>query len=374
MNHHIINLSMVLMTLSLTASGQGPAPASHASETGPAQAIDVPAEIQSHAGGFTSQELQKTQFILPEGNMIIDRKCKLARHEDGRWFLVMTPGKPTPVKARVTTESSSRQTAGPLTNDSPSDPSGKSLKESEQFTVPIEILPNKWLTSMTRVCGEKVNLEITFRIWGEVTVYEKRNFILISLVATGSTFGEPPTGSTVKPVSKLDAMLNNNTSEIVENQPEKKEEQRQKLMLAENLRNILLNVPRPHILEARPENANGPEQNNSTTKNPDVTASSGNQTTEMSKWKDGDWMPNRLGYLRFNANDKCYEFVFLSSTTSTPIIVHPCKALEEMKMKIDRTSRAIKFKISGRKSTYKNNFYILPKTQMETTSRGNLGR
>ncbi len=359
MKHHTIYLYIALFTLSLPLIAQI---SGQQSTSNPEKAAPT-SKIKTTSANLTSEYLDQPQFIIPEGNMIIDRTSKLARHKDGRWFLIMSPPKKQPVKNKLSIKPSKTVSKSPQTSKQPNKPL-PSLTGAKQFTVPLEILPNKWLTSMIKACGDKVNLDITFRIWGEVTVYEKRNYILLTLVATGSTFGDPK--PTTKSTSKLDSMFGS-PDKPVENTDNTKEDEKQKLLLAENIRTRLLAIPRPHTLKSEEKDSDDSTANDNT--------SNGGSKTRNSQWKDGKWISNKLGRLRLNKKDLFYEFVFESGNSSAPpVIVHPCQALQSMEAKVNRTHRSIKFKVSGKISTYKNNTYILPKTQMETTSDGNLGR
>ena len=58
------------------------------------------------------------------------------------------------------------------------------IKGLGRFNRPIEVLPGKVLTAMTKVTGNKVDLSLTFRVWGELTTYRKRNFILPAMAYT----------------------------------------------------------------------------------------------------------------------------------------------------------------------------------------------
>jgi len=344
--------------------------------------------------GGTKKPTKKTELLLPllrEGFPVIDRKAKLVRHpKDNRWFLVFEPFI-TDSSAKDNKESDSNSPArqGDLIKRAASvkpKPAGRSISDpeaqikdllrgDESFTWPMEVLPGKWLTAMTRVTGNKVDLSITFRVWGEVTVYRDRNFILPNLVATDKLFGDSVSrlsdhkgkkavGSLERPFGGVSGKKSPDTNV---------KQTEEKLRMSEKLRKILLTVPRTHVLYLPAEVQ---EQKQKQVEKSGTDSSSGISigSGRRGKWKDGSLIVDRVGRLIFDPQDGRFQFVFEAdgaTLAEPPIIIHPNLLLEEMEKS---TGINIKYRITGQVSKYRDKYYILLRKVLIRHGTGNLGK
>ena len=355
--------------------------------TGISEAVDQPL-------GGTKKPIKKTDLLLPllrEGFPVIDRKAKLVRHpKDNRWFLVFEPFiTDSSVKGNKESDSNSPAQQADLIKRAASvrpKPAGRSvsppeaqvkelLRGDELFTWPMEVLPGKWLTAMTRVTGNKVDLSITFRIWGEVTVYRDRNFILPNLVATDKLFGQSVSGLSTSKKKKATGGLKSpfggvsgkKTSDTNAKQTE------EKLRMSEKLRKMLLTVPRTHVL-GLPEETQGSKQSRGQVKESGTGSSSGISigSGRRGKWKDGSLIVDRVGRLIFDPQGGRFQFTFEAdgaALAEPPIIIHPNLLLEEMEKSAGTN---IKYRITGQVSKYRDKHYILMRKVLIRHGTGNL--
>ena len=350
-------------------------------------------EAADQPSGGTKKAAKKAELLLPllrEGFPVIDRKAKLVRHpKDNRWFLVFEPFV-TGSSAKDNKKNNSNSSVGrgdlikrtasvkPKPADrSVSDPESQIkdlIRGDELFTWPMEVLPGKWLTAMTRVTGSKVDLSTTFRVWGEVTVYRDRNFILPNLVATDSLFG--------RSVSKLSARKKKTTVGSLEralggvngkkSSDTNIKQTEEKLRMSEKLRNILLTVPRTHVLnlpEETREQETGQVKKSSPASPSGISIGAGHR----GKWKDGSLIVDRVGRLTFDPQDGFFQFVFEADAglAEPPIIIHPNLLLEEME---NSTGTNITYRITGQVSKYRDKYYILMRKVLIRHGTGNLGK
>ena len=357
--------------------------------SGISEAVDQPL-------GGTKKAIKKTDLLLPllrEGFPVIDRKAKLVRHpKDNRWFLVFEPFV-TDSSVRDNKESNSDSPArqGDLIKRAASvkpKPAGRSvsspeaqvkdlLRGDELFTWPMEVLPGKWLTAMTRVTGNKVDLSITFRVWGEVTVYRDRNFILPNLVATDKLFGQSVSGLSdlkgKKAVGGLERPFGGVSGGKSSDTNAKQTEE--KLRMSGKLRKMLLTVPRTHVL-GLPEEVQAREQSRGQVKKSGPDSSSGISigSGNRGKWKDGSLIVDRVGRLIFDPQGGRFQFTFEAdgaALAEPPVIIHPNLLLEEMEKSAGTN---IKYRITGQVSKYRDKHYILMRKVLIRHGTGNLGK
>lgn len=346
--------------------------------------------------GGTKKAIKKTDLLLPllrEGFPVIDRKAKLVRHpKDNRWFLVFEPFI-TDLSAKDNKESDSNSPArqGDLIKRAASvkpKPAGRSvsppeaqvknlLKGDELFTWPMEVLPGKWLTAMTRVTGNKAELSTIFRVWGEVTVYRDRNFILPNLVATDKLFGQSVSGLSdlkgKKAVGGLERPFGGVSGKKSSDTNVKQTEE--KLRMSEKLRKMLLTVPRTHVLGLPEETqAHKPSRGQVKKSGPDSSSGISIGRGNRGKWKDGSLVVDRVGRLIFDPQGGRFQFTFEADGTALaepPIIIHPNLLLEEMEKSAGTN---IKYRITGQVSKYRDKHYILMRKVLIRHGTGNLGK
>ena len=356
--------------------------------SGISEAVDQPL-------GGTKKATKKTELLLPllrEGFPVIDRKAKLVRHpKDNRWFLVFEPFvTDSSAKGNKESDSNSSPRQGDLIKRAASvkqKPAGRSvsppetqikdlLRGDESFTWPMEVLPGKWLTAMTRVTGNKVDLSITFRVWGEVTVYRDRNFILPNLVATDKLFGQSVSGlstSKKKATGGFERLFGGVSGKKTSDTNAKQTEE--KLRMSEKLSKMLLTVPRTHVL-GLPEESQAHEQSRGQVKEPSLGSSSGISigSGRRGKWKDGSLIVDRVGRLIFDPQGGRFQFVFEADgavLAEPPIIIHPNLLLKEMEKSAGIN---IKYRITGQVSKYRDKHYILLRKVLIRHGTGNLGK
>jgi hypothetical protein len=335
-----------------------------------------------------------TQPLLREGFMIADRKAKLVRHSDDlRWFLLFEPFivRPTdsladgsvPDDGKTSSISSDKAIPKTIPSQIATNKTEKpEIVGDERFTWVMQVLPGKWLTVMNNITGDNVNLDITFRVWGEVTTYKKRNFFLPNMVAIESLFGEatdstktaengakPPKSDSDKPPMNPTDQTKKTDNDLQEN----------KLAIAERLRKVLLTIPRTHVLEVPDEIEQDKEKRTQTktqTAQKRILTSSGPEIQQ----KDGDMIIDRVGRLVFDIQQECfkYEYIFESdgvSLNQQPVVLHPNRLLEEME---ERTGarRQVKFRVTGQISKYKKKDYMLLRKIiiLPSNDMGNLGK
>jgi len=285
------------------------------------------------------------KVIFPEGYLISGRQAKLIRHpEEPRWFLIFSFS-----KSKIS----------------------KSVpKKSDPYATPIEVLPGKWLTAMTKVTTIHTDIPVTsrvWRVWGEVTTYRQRNFIRPTTVATESIFGNK---KSIQNAGQKNAPNSNlNSQNQAKNKPQNLFPT--KSDMPDKLRKQLMKLPPTHVL-------NIPKDTQKPTLAKKNSVKLGSSGTAKAIWKDGHMVIDRLGRLIFDSEQQQYMFVFEadgSSLNEPPVMVHPNSLLEVMQDKFLGTSvLPLKFRISGCVSKYKNRNYILLRKFLMVPEKGNLGK
>jgi len=303
------------------------------------------------------------QKLLPEGFQIADRRAKLLRHsKDNRWFLVF--------ETFERADSQQREKAG-TADKSKLTPNGK-------FGCQMEVLPGKWLTAMTRVNKDG---NLTFRVWGEVTVYQNRNFVLPTLVTTESLFGKKTSVKTNGdgPNGVSANKTKRTSNEHKDNGTSKAHEEKE---LA-RLRELLLKVPRTRILEIT-EKIDGAGKGTNVQEGlkakagPETNKSKGKKiASSQAKWKEGQLVWDRVGRLLYDGQDCQVLFAFEADGATLgepPVIVQPNRLLEVMENTERKSSHPLKFRVSGVVSKYQGKNYLLLRKAFIETRRGNLGK
>jgi len=303
--------------------------------------------------------LKTTKRIINEGRIIIDHRAKLVQHpDDNRWFLAFETK-----NQRAPKESTSNQ------KNSIAGRADKKQKAPE-FGNLIEVLPGKWLATMVKISNNKTNLTNTFRVWGEITVYNKRNFILPSMAATESLFGKKADSKKGKTLSSMKNRITTKKSAA----GGKVSQETHNNLLKEQLRKVLLEIPRTRTLEMAAKSDNRDQGVGSAKKDkPDDKKIKGKQVRR----KDGQIIKNRLGRLILNVMEQRFMFVFESDADTLaepPVYIHPNAYLEDMENKLRNSARSIQFRVSGVISNYQGKSFILLRKELVVPPRSNLGK
>ena len=294
-------------------------------------------------------------MLLPEGLRITNREARLVRHpKDNRWFLSFVPigldG--SGISAVGGQGAEPEQTVPDARGDDP-------------LSRPMEILPNKWLTTMLKFSGENHDWSVSFRVSGKVTAYQDRNYIMLSQVAAEHLFGrreaEPEDKSAVRsgPLAANGTGANQTTAQGGEGAappPQK-------------LRQALMNLPRIRPLAMANEQANTGDRKGGQSNPNQASASEG-------IWKDGHTIVDRVGRLAFDPDDDRWLFAFEADSMSLaepPVTLLPCQLLEKMEKETQRSGRPIKFRVSGEITRYQRQNYMLLRKVLLVYDQGNLG-
>ncbi|MBN1766541.1 MAG: hypothetical protein JW860_14900 [Sedimentisphaerales bacterium] len=344
----------------------------------PAQAQTAVSE-DTPAGKTDISPVQEYQspILLNEGFRIIDRRAKLIRHpEDNRWFLAFEPIEPTD-KTKEQAPKTPHITTSAFMTESPDEPPKPQLPEDESYSWLIEILPGKWLTVMTKITANKENLKLTFRIWGEITTYRKRNFILPTMVATESLFGKKA-GQLTKTSKASDALalvLGTDSSQANE-QPETPQVNLEEL--ARDLRRKLLTIPRTHLINLPEEQEDQTTTNTQSSNQTSATRSTGLDGPSKITWKDGQMVIDREGRLMYSSQEDRFMFIFEADSPSLqepPVLLHPNQLLQKMEeMAGVQILRRVKFRITGQITTYQSKNYMLLNKVLLNYNSNNLGK
>jgi hypothetical protein len=344
----------------------------------------VPSEIK----------ITEPKIVLPEGYPISGRRAKLVKlPEDPRWFLIFDEArekfipelakKDTTISKKINlknansstgtaiNQSKAVQTAKKSDVKSPVTASQKEKKSENPFSHPMEVLPGKWLTAMTKVIGKQVDLTVDFRIWGEVTTYHNRNYVLPTFVATLSLFGKDAAKKTeAKKINPLDASFGRPKASDTEISEQTQDPD--KLSLPKKLRDALSAIPRTRPLEL-------PDIKPSTIRpKPAVVKSVKNDDKEPSAqdgWRDGYMVIDRVGWIQFDPEGSRWMFTFEAdgaSLAEPPVVLHPCQLLEVMEKTEHQSGGTIRYRISGQISLYQGRNYLLLRKVLMVYALNNL--
>ena len=300
------------------------------------------AQVENKSAINAIVKAEKVEKLYNEGYYFSGRRARLIAHPDGeRWFLVFTKKPEAPMPS---IEANSDGTADI-----------QALKKINEISV-IEVLPSRWLETMLRVVNNKSDYSIIFRIWGEATSYQKRNFIMLSMVATESLFSE----------AAIKKEEENTSSPFYYSQSEKKTKQRDPEdvgIVPQNVRDKLMQVPRVTVLPF-PFKMRNIDEGAVTINNTD---------TSVDQFENDATITNRVGRLAPNQSEGRVYFMFETGDAALdqkPLIIQPCQYLELMEKAIRANNHSIKYKVSGRIDEFKGEFYLLPTMVLEEEYRG----
>ena len=260
--------------------------------------------------------------LLPEGYMINGLQGRLVRaNAAGRWFLLFGDQKDIP-------------------KTDPTDP----------LSVPIEVLPGRNLLAMTEVTANETNLSLFFRVWGRITTYHNRNYILPQTVATVSLFSKNPVTAT--------GTKSSDTNE-------------EKTLAT--LRDMLTAIPAtmPLVPERlRSDRINGHASTNSAGGIPQTRTDPFKNRTAL---REGTMLVDRTGQIFYDGQRQRWLFLFESSAgrAEQSAILQPCGLLESMEQQFMMSGANARFTISGTITTWADEAYLLPHKVMRTFTSGN---
>ena len=353
--------------------------------------IDQPSRFDNLQAEPDMSKLKITQpkIVLPEGYPISGRRAKLVKlPDDHRWFLIFDEALQTLMpeldpkndskseKPAVSINKASKTELNASKPDKKVTPTvGEKILESEDpFSHPMEVLPGKWLAAMTKVMGNRVDLTVDLRVWGEATTYHNRNFILPTFVATLSLFGQDA-------AEKAKATPKINPLEATFGQPKtadtkitKQTQITDKFTLPKKLRDALISIPR-----TRPLELDDLKQTHTLSK-PAVAKSiqsEGKKTSKQDDWRDGYMIIDRVGRIHFDPEGMRWLFMFEAdgaSLAEPPVSLHPCRLLEVMETSVSQSAVSIRFRISGQISQYQGRNYMLLRKVLMVYELGNLNK
>lgn len=295
--------------------------------------------------------------LLQDGFRINGFRAKLVRlPKSTRWFLVFD-------EPRI----------GAQVKNLPEDSQAEVL---DPLSVPIEVLPGRYLTAMTEVTANKVDTSVTFRVWGRFTTYHRRNFVLPTLVATLSYFGEQAGGKDDEPRTLLSKMSSPDARSKIAGPG--RAAQRDDSGLSNELREALLAIPRTTPLAVRSDLEE--------TRDDEARPRRGRETVRRKKPKpfsgaaakvlrDGDMIVDRIGRMIYDGEDKRWLFVFEAdgvSLNEAPIVLHRSRLLQVMEKKVTQSSQRFRFRVSGEITTFKGDTYMLLHKVLQVYDSGNL--
>jgi len=259
----------------------------------------------------TPPEPEPAQVLIPEGFRVGGREATLARHpEQPRWFLQFAVTESTPA--------------------------------GDPFSVPLEVLPGKWLTNMVRFAEQKQDETARFRVWGEITTYKDRNYIIPTFAAALSIFGDPQTA-----------------------QPEATEAaDDDKALERDKLRKAIMALPRTRPLQ------------NIDALSPAAVPATADGSNDEAIWKDGYMIINRVGRISYYPEADQWLFSFEAdgaSLAEPPVEVLASQMLEVMEQLQSKSSRPLRFRISGQVTKYQRRNFVLLRKVLVVYDLGNLG-
>lgn len=347
------------------------------------------------------------QILLPEGYAINGRSAILLKHpRDYRWFLKFKPGIKTINPSDKGSSDSNQQPVG--TEKPPKKQRNELLSKLDPFAVPFEVLPCQWLTKMRTVSGDLESGSINFRVWAEVTIYHKRNYILPSNIYLLSLFGKAATNPQSNPASGSSRLDSLNPISGLSNQSKNKDtrkplydEDLDQSKTIDNLRNMLLSLPRAQPLTLTDDDHKSVDQQRLTLSPIQKPLQKNNKTGTANKpfggqidssrnrgsfsrggktrsdLKESAMIVDRVGRLVYDPDEQMWMFAFESDAshlTEAPIALLPCQLLEVMEKRTYQSTRRVKFRISGRVTKYQNRNYLLLRKLLLVFEQGNIGK
>lgn len=313
-----------------------------------------------------SQVNTPVRKILPEGFSVAGKNARLVRlPRDTRWFLIFdAPAAPNTSALASNQPALKTGTETEFAYD-PNNP--------DPLAPPIEVLPGRWLATMINIVGDKNDLSVKFRIWGEVTAYQGRNYILPTMINMVSLFGQPPEKTDKKTPSALTSQ--DSASGLETTAPPISSTPREEGSLPSQLREALMAIPR-----AQPLNLAQDLQANTTDKLvPDAGSASDNNGKDISSGgpqaKEGQMVVDRVGWLAYAPEQQRWLFIFEAdgpNRSEPPVIIHPCRLLELMEEIVLRATRQPRFRISGQYTNSQGKGFLLIRKTMVVYDLGNI--
>ena len=302
------------------------------------------------------------KLLLPEGVQINGRAAKLVKlDKDDRWFLVFEPRHPDEAKE---------------TTGSAGEPDDRQRSAGDPLAQPMEVLPGKQLTLMTQVCNNEVALSVTFRVWAEVVCYHNRNYVLPKNIYTLALFGQDSAGTSTRAApeesgSILDRALGTAEAPALD-QGQLSRQSRKKIELPADLREALMAIPRTRVVRIPTVVDNGTSAQSSSPES--------KSTTEVgrvgdSSWREGHMVVDRVGRLAYDGREQRWHFAFEAdgmSLADPPVVLHPCRLLEMLEEAQNRSTRPVKFRVSGQITRYHGISYMLLRKGLLVYDMGNL--
>ena len=259
----------------------------------------------------TSPQPKQTQLLFPEGFRVGGREATLARHpEQPRWFLQFTTTGATPA--------------------------------TDPLAVPLEVLPGKWLTNMIRFAEQQQDQTARFRVWGEITTYHNRNYIMPTFAAALSLFGDD-SGDQASPAEPSED---------------------DKSLETDELRKAIMALPRTRPLQSTDSLSPAP---------PPPSTGTG---SDEAIWKDGYMIINRVGRISYYPEAQQWLFSFeadAASLAEPPVELLPSQLLAMLEQLQAKSSRPLRFRISGQVTKYQSRNYVLLRKALVVYDLGNLG-
>ncbi|GEM_PF-1228464 len=331
--------------------------------------------------------------VLPEGFQIAGRRARLVQLPgQPEWFVVF----PEAFAAELPSKADASQSPAA----SPNTPAP--AQHADPFARPIEVLPCKWLAAMTKVVNDRVDLTVEFRIWGEITTYHKRNYILPTKVATEGLFGADGSRKEAKRSAAA------NSSQLRPGQKDardglskaEKKDSPAPSELPDRLRRMLLAIPRtrPLGLPADGENTPRPDARGSSKRNGNTPAPSGPRPTTLPEpgtgqaaltgkdlprrqhastqapYREGFAMVDRLGRLQFNRQAQTWTLLLEADDPTVlepPLLLHPCRRLEVVENNTQGAKTQIMFRVSGHVTCHQGQNYLLLRKLLMVYDLGN---
>ena len=354
------------------------------------------AQLNSQPTNDTNPDLSKLKItqpriVLPEGYPINGRRAKLVKlPDDHRWFLVFDEAiqNLTPELVPKTDQKNEKSDVSlpktvkkaPKTDQNLSKPDNnlsrayaeKNLESDNPFCHPIEVLPGKWLTAMIMHIGNRLDLSVDFRVWGEITTYHNRNYILLTRVDNLDLFGPDAAlkAKTTKKINPLESTFG--PPKTTESKISKQTQILDKSSLPKKLRDALMSIPRTRPLEL-------PDVKQIQTHPKPAAAipisSDVKKTSKQNNWRDGYMIIDRMGRIHFDPEGLRWLFTLEAdgaSLSEPPVTLYPCRLLEIMEDAVGRSPDTLRFRISGQINQYQGRNYLLLRKVLMVYDLGNL--
>ena len=337
------------------------------------------------AGPLQAQQTPAPQtltspLLLPEGARVQGRQAKLVRQpDDDRWFLVFdeldqtlsqAPSEPQPIASQALT--TTPETPAAITDEQTTDnTAGETKQRPGPFTVPIEVLPGRWLAAMTSAVGDTTDYSVVFRVWGEITTYRGRNYVLPSYVGTVSLFGQQDgsagdEGKHGRPAmrSPLEGLPRPGQAAGGDEPQEKPSPAGQPM--PDRLREMLQGIPRTRPLGL-------PASSEISSASPVIGPAEG---SAPAGWRGGEMVVDQVGRLQYEGAGGAWEFHFEAGpgkVSKPPLRAHPSRLVEFMESVVGRSLGPVRFRISGQVTQHEGRGYLLLRKSVLMYERDNLG-